>query len=72
MDAAVYEVVAVLVSFGIGVIASKRYYQKVKVSVKELKECIETVEKALEDDKVTKEEVSKLFKECVKDFRRWI
>lgn len=70
MDVAVYEVVAVLVSFGIGVIASKRYYQKVKVSVKELKECIETVEKALEDDKVTKEEVRAIFKECFSDLKR--
>lgn len=72
MDATVYEIVAVLVSFGIGVVATRRYYQKVKASVKELKECIEVVEKALEDDRITKEEVNRLFKECIKDFRRWI
>lgn len=72
MDAAVYEVVAVLISFVIGVLASSRYYKRVKIAIDEITDCLNVIEQALEDDRITKEEVNKLFKECIKDFRRWI
>lgn len=72
MDAAVYEVVAVLVSFGIGVFVTKRHYLKLKHGLSEVCQCLQVIEQALKDDRITKEEVNRMVKECIKDLRRWI
>jgi len=66
----VYEVVAVIVSFVIGYIVTRAYYQKFKEKLHQIRECLDRVDEALADDTITKEEVQRIYEECSKILRR--
>jgi len=65
----VYEVVAVLVSFLIGLIASRQYYKKFKAVLNQITTCLDEIHEALEDDQLTKEEVKEIYESCIKPIR---
>lgn len=64
-----YEVVTVVVSFAIGAIATSKYYAKFKKALHNIRECIDSIDNALADDKITKEEVKQIVEDCKKIFK---
>jgi len=66
-----YEFVAVVVSFVMGIVGASGYYRKFKKAIKEavskleeITKCIKSIDQALEDDKITKEEVKVIWDNC--------
>ena len=59
-----FEFVAAVVSFVIGLVSAKVYYRKFKKKLHEIRECIDAIDNALEDDKITKEEVKQIVNKC--------
>jgi len=66
MTVGIYEVVAVVVSFIIGLVVSRQYYRKFKGVLHDVRVCIDTIDDALADDTVTKEEVKQIVSNCKK------
>ncbi|RLG82352.1 MAG: hypothetical protein DRO40_07925 [Thermoprotei archaeon] len=60
----VYEVIAVISSFIIGLIVGRQYYKRFKEILHKVRICIDAVDDALADDTVTKEEVRKIVENC--------
>jgi len=61
-----YEVVAVVVSFLIGLIAGRQYYGVFKKKLHQVRDCIDAIDDALQDDTLTKEEVRRIVENCRK------
>lgn len=64
MGVEIYEFVAVVVSFVTGIIAARAYYGKFKTMFRNVRNCIDAIDNALTDDKVTKEEVKEIVDRC--------
>lgn len=62
----IYAVVAVVASFVIGLIVSKQYYKKFKNTLHKIRNCIDSIDSALQDDKITKEEIQQIVNNCKK------
>jgi len=66
----VYNVISVVVTFLIGLIAggavTRMYYKKFKDAVHAVRECIDAVDDALADDKVERSEVQRIVENCKK------
>ncbi|MEN3051791.1 MAG: hypothetical protein ABC596_08295 [Candidatus Methanosuratincola petrocarbonis] len=62
----VWEVVAVVGSFVIGLLVSKAYYGRFKKLLHQLRMCIDSIDDALSDDTLTREEVKKIVENCKK------
>jgi len=68
----IYEVITLIIAL-IGAIAGAVYFGRFKLLIKELKEAFTVLDMAMEDDKITKEELKKVIKEfldIVKIFRK--
>lgn len=64
MEVEIYELVAVVVSFVIGIIAARAYYGKFKTTLRNVRNCIDAIDDALADDTITKEEVQRIVEYC--------
>lgn len=69
MDVSIYEVVAVVVSFLIGLVVSRAYYKKFKEILHQVRDCIDAIDTAFEDDSLTKEEVRDIYEKCIKPIK---
>ena len=79
MDAGMYELVGVVVSFAVGVIGASKYYKKFKQKLKEVREVVDAIstlmndlDNAFADDKITKEEVEKIYKDLKKLYKELV
>lgn len=64
MEVEIYELVAVVVSFVIGIIAARAYYSKFKTTLRNVRNCIDAIDDAFADDTITKEEVQRIVEHC--------
>lgn len=64
MDVNTYELIAVAISFVIGLVSGRAYYSKFKRTLQCVRNCIDAIDNALTDDKVTKEEVKEIVDRC--------
>lgn len=64
MEVEIYELVAVVVSFVIGIIAARAYYSKFKTTLRNVRNCIDAIDDALADDTITKEEAQRIVEYC--------
>lgn len=68
MDIGVYEVIATVITFVIGLIVGnavyKVKYMLIKSKIRALRQLIDAIDNALADDKVTKEEVKEIVDRC--------
>lgn len=65
-----YDVIAVIISFSIGLIAGKVYYGKFKDALHSLRECITAIDNAFADDSISKEEVKEIYEKCIQPIRK--
>ena len=72
MEEELLNVIAVVVSFLIGLISASAYYQKFKKALKTVRNCIDTLDNALADDKLTKEEVKLIWERCIAPVKEMI
>jgi len=61
-----YDVLAVVISFVVGFLASRVSYQKVKVKLGQVSECLKAVSDALADDTITRDELKRIVESCKK------
>jgi len=61
-----YDVLAVVISFVVGFLASRISYQKVKEKLEQVSECLKAVSDALADDTITRDELKRIVESCKK------
>jgi uncharacterized membrane protein YciS (DUF1049 family) len=70
MEIEIYELIAVVVSFIVGLIVSKQYYSKFKAKLSQVRRCLDRLDDALADNKISKEEAKEIFESCKQIFER--
>jgi uncharacterized membrane protein YciS (DUF1049 family) len=70
MEIEIYELVAVVVSFIVGLIVSKQYYSKFKAKLSQVRRCFDRLDDALADDTISKSEAKEIFENCKQIFER--